>query len=463
MNVLLVRSRPTKLENTRLPKSLASEVGYVMPLGIASIAAYLRRQRIAVSIIDAEAEELSLADLKSRMADTKPDLVGITSMTPTIHDDVKVAAIAKELGAKVVIGGPHINAMPEETMRIFPIDFGILGEGEYPMLRLVRALSDKEPLKDVPGIIYFDENKKFIMNPPYIHENLDELPFPARDLLPYQRYSSIISKGRLATVCIGRGCPFTCGFCFKQPSDKKIRYRDYKSVVDEVEEVINRYDVSEINFVSDSMTIKESFIESFCRELINRKIKVSWIAATRADCVTPKLLKLMKSAGCRSLRFGVESGSERILKLMGKNLDKQKIIQAFEWAREENIETFAYLIIGYFSETEETVRETLSFVKKLNPDLLMYNIATPLPVTKLLEQVVDAGMVPRDYWRNFLLDENYPRIPYLFKDAEKWVEKAYREFFFSPRFVLKKILQIRPSNMRIYLKAFRGLLRLKGQ
>ena len=144
--------------------------------------------------------------------------------------------------------------------------------------------------------------------------------------------------------------PFTCGFCFKQPSDKKIRYRDYKSLVDEVEEVVNRYGVSEINFVSDSMTVKENFMVSFCQELIERKIKISWIAATRADCVTPKLLKLMKSAGCRSLRFGVESGSERILKLMGKNLDKQKIIQAFKWAREENIETFAYLIIGYFSK-----------------------------------------------------------------------------------------------------------------
>ena len=461
MEVLLVKAKPTKLQNTRLPKSLADEIGYVMPLGLASIAAYLRQKGITVSIIDAEAEELSIVEVKERIAKIKPKIIGVTSMTPTIHDDLAVVKVAKNLGIKVVMGGPHVNAMPEETIKLFPIDFAVFGEGEYPMFKLVEALDNNLSLDDVPGIIYKHKDGRIIIKPPYIHENLDELPMPARDLLPYKRYFSLISKGRLTTVCPGRGCPFACGFCFKQPSDRKVRWRNPKLVVDEIEETIYKYSINEVNFVSDTLTLKKNFIEGLCHEFIDRKIKISWLAPTRVDCVTFELLRLMKRAGCRSLRFGVESGSTKILKLMGKDINKEKMLQVFKWAREEKLETFAYLIIGYLHETEETIRETLDFVKKLKPDLLMYNIATPLPATRLFEQAVEAGLVKPDYWRKFLLDENYPRIPYLFKDTEKWINRAYRDFFFRPSFIFKKILEARPNTVRSYLKATRGILRLK--
>lgn len=460
MKVLLVRPRPTMLQNTRVPESLAHEIGYVMPLGIAYIGAYLRKNGVPVSIIDAEAEELSQTELIKRMTQAKPDIVGITTMTPTVHDDMAVARIARQLGAKVVAGGPQVNAMPEETIRAFPVDYGVYGEGEYPMFRLVEALDKSLPLNNIPGLIYKGENNKIIVNPTYIHHDLDQLPMPAIDLLPYERYHSIITKGRLATVCIGRGCPYQCAFCFKQPSDSKIRFRDPKSVVAEIELNVRKYGVREINFVSDSLTVKKSFIEELCNELLKSEVRVSWIAATRADCITPALLRLMKRAGCRSLRFGVESGSDRILKLMDKNLDKEKMVQAFRWAKQERIETFAYLIIGYLQETEDTVKETLSFVKKLKPDLLMYNIATPLPATRLFDQAVKAGLVPREYWNNFLLDADYPRIPYLFADTDKWIQRAYQSFFFSPRFLCKKALLVRPENIKSYFKAFKGIWRM---
>ena len=294
------------------------------------------------------------------------------------------------------------------------------------------------------------------------YRDLDELPVPARDLLPYKRYFSIISKGRLTTVCPGRGCPFACGFCFKQPQDSLIRYRSPKLVVDEIEEVIDKYGINEINFVSDTLTANRDFITGLCQEMIDRKIKLPWIAPTRADCITLELLKLMKKAGCRSLRFGVESGSPGILKLMNKDIDKKKMSQVFKWAKSEKIESFAYLIIGYISETEETIRETLDFVKELKPDLLMYNIATPLPGTRLFEQAVEAKLVEADYWKKFVLDENYPRIPYLFKDTEEWIGRAYREFYFSPHFLFRKILALNSGNLRNYIKAVRGILNFKA-
>jgi len=460
MKVLLIRSNPKKIQNSRLPKSLSEEIGYVMPLGLAYIAAYLREKGVPVAILDAEAEELADFQIEKRIKDFSPGIVGITTMTPTVHNDLSVARIAKDAGSMVVMGGPQINAMPREMMQFPYVDFGILGEGEIPFYELVHAIDNNSSLDGVPGLLYKNAEGKIVTKPPYVHRNLDELPIPARDMLPYRRYSSIIQQDRLATVCTGRGCPYRCSFCFKQPSDELIRYRSPHLVVDEMVDLKMRYGIKDINFISDTFTIKKSFIEALCRELIDRQVNISWIAPTRADCVSLELMQLMKKAGCRSLRFGIESGSAAILKLMEKEIDKEKMIDAMRLARQAGIETFGYFIIGYLNETEHTVRETLNFVKILKPDLLMYNIATPLPGTKFFEQSVDAGYVDSNYWQSFLLNENYPRIPYLFTDTEKWVKKAYREFFFSPRVLSKRLLNVKLSNVGRYYGALKGLLRL---
>jgi len=461
MKVLLVRSNPDNLQNTRLPLSLQKELGCVMPLGIAYIAAFLREKGIKVEILDVEAEGLTLDQVRQRISESQPDIVGITSMTPTVHNDLDVAAIAKELGARVVIGGPQAEAMPVETMSIKDVDYLIQGEGELPMYKLSLALEGKISFPDVPGLVYTSGGNTINSNGQYINDDLDSLPFPAWDLLPMDKYNAIISNGRLATLSPGRGCPFHCGFCFKQASDKKVRFRNPSSVADEIEQLINSYKIKEINFVSDTLTVNIDFIFGLCQEIIRRNINISWIAPTRADCVTKEMLQIMKRAGCKSLRYGVESGSPHILKYMGKHTDLERIIQAFRWAKEVKIETFAYLIIGYINETENSIKETLKFVKRLKPDMLMYNIAIPLPATRLWHQSVKAGIVDPDYWKRFIENRNTPRIPYLFTDADKWIKKAYREFYFSPRYVLKQVCKIRPNTISNYFKAFRGIAGLK--
>ena len=461
MKLLLIRSNPENIKNTRLPDALAHEVGIIMPLGIASIAAYVKEKGYSVGLLDAQAEKLSLEQIKRRIEELKPEIVGVTSMTPTVHDDLAIARLAKEKGCYTVLGGPQINAMPRETMKFDFVDFGILGEGEYPMYRLIQAIEGKIEYSEVPGLIFKDANKDIIYAEPYVHPDLDKIPFPARDLLPVKKYFSLISNGRLTTISPGRGCPFHCGFCFKQPTDKNVRFRNPKKVADEIEEVINEFSISEIDFVSDTLTLKREFIENLCNEILERKINISWIAPTRVDCVDPDLLKLMKRAGCRSLRFGVESGSPQILESMNKSTNIEKVVKAFQWTKQAKIETFAYLIIGYLNETEETVKETLQFVKRLKPDLLMYNVATPLPCTKLFSQAVEAGIIESDYWQKYLMDKNYSRIKYLFEHTDKWISRAYNEFYLSPGNIIRKIIKIRPSNYMNYFKALKGLMGLK--
>lgn len=448
------------MENTRVPKALDREIGAVIPLGIAYIAAYLRQNGVAVAMLDADAEGLGAVEVGQRMAVIAPDLVGITTMTPTVHDDLALAAIAKSQGARVVMGGPQVNAMPMETMAHGQVDFAILGEGEVPMLQLVRVLEGQGELSAVAGLVYRTPEGEVVANPAYILPDLDLLPFPARDLLPSDRYHSIISKGRLSSLCVGRGCPYQCGFCFKQPSDRKVRYRRAEHVLNEVEEAVNRFAIQEFNLVTDTLTIKADFISDFCEGLLQRKINISWIAPTRVDHVTLEMLKLMKKAGCRSLRFGIESGSPRILKQMNKKIDHQQALLAFQWAREIGLESFAYLIIGYLEETEETFRETLEFVRRLQPDLVMYNIATPLPGTPLFQQAVAANLIAPDYWQKFVLGETRERVPYLCPHTDGWIAKAYRDFYFSPGFLWKRLLQFHPRDLGASLRAVRGLFNL---
>ncbi|UCD90401.1 MAG: B12-binding domain-containing radical SAM protein [Desulfobacterales bacterium] len=460
LSVLLVRARPSDIQNTRLPKSLNRELGHVPPLGIASIASLLKKHHHTVSIIDAQAEDLDMSQVKQRIDRCDPDVVGVTSMTPTVHDDLNVIRLAKKYGAVTVLGGPQASIMPVETMHHKDVDFVIQGEGEIPMLKLLQALIGRLEFKDVPGLVYRNENSQIKSSRPYIHPTLDDLPEPARELLPNDRYSSIITQGRLTTVCPGKGCPFKCGFCFKQPSDRVVRFRKPALVVDEIENAVNTFGIKEINFVSDTFTFNRSFITNVCEIILQRNINVSWVAPSRADCVDLNLLKLMKRAGCRSLRFGVESGSTKILKLMDKNIDKQQIIHAFRLAKAAKIETFAYIIIGYLHETEKTIQETFHFLAELKPDIVAFNSATPLPGTVLFEQAVSEGIVPSNYWKRFVTDGYNERIPYLFPDTELWISKAYRKFFFSPRIIKKHILKVRPGSARKYFKALRGLIRL---
>jgi len=461
MKILLINPFYGEIKNSRLPLSLSAEVGAIMPLGLASIAGYLRQKGIDVEILDAQANQILNSQIQKKIKESRADIIGLTSMTPTVHQDLDICVKAKELGKIVVLGGPQINAMPQEMLKIPVIDYGIKGEGEYPFYLLVEALKNKKSVRAIPGLVFRDESGAVIENPPYIHPNLDDLPLPARDLLPFEKYFSLISEGRLATLVPSRGCPFHCGFCFKQPSDTLIRFRSPQLVVDEIEALIAKFQINEINFVSDTFSVKKDFVEGLCSEILKRKIKISWIAPTRIGSVDYDLLKLMKSSGCRSLRFGIESGSEKILQLMNKPINKEETIKVFKWTKDIHLETFAYLIIGYIGETEGTIKETMSFIKKIQPDLIMYNIATPLPKTPLFDQAVKAGLVAPDYWSQFLKDPTTPRINYLFPDAEKWAKIAYREFYFSPKFLFKQATKIRPNNLMNHLRALRGLIKLQ--
>ncbi|MBM3281753.1 MAG: radical SAM protein [Candidatus Diapherotrites archaeon] len=457
MKVLLIRSPSlTGGTNSRLAASLAKIMGVVPPLGLLYVAAVLERSKIPVNVLDALVEEIDMAETQRRIKDYAPDLVGIAISSSTIKQDLDVARFCKEAGAKVLFGGAHMTSYPHELLSYDEVDFGIMGEGETPFLKLTEALRDSLPYEHIDGLV-FKKNGRVTINKPWIEPDLNALPYPARHMVPWEKYSIIIADHPMATISTGRGCPYRCGFCYKQPSDMKYRFRSADSIMGEVHEVYNRYKVREICFVDDTFTVEKKHVLEFCDKFIAAGLhkKIKWQTTTRVDCVDYELLKRMKEAGCRQLRFGIESGDPETLKLMNKQISLERAKQVVKWCREIGIESFSYFQIGYAHETEESIQRTIDFSIDLDLDLVMYNVATPLPQTPLYMLAMQEGIIQGDYWREYTLGKRTDRIPFFVKDADKWVSRAYKAFFFRPTFMLRQVGKLRsPRMFKKYVEAF---------
>lgn len=461
MKVMLIRYHDQREINPRLPRSLSEVRGVVPPLGLAYIAAALEQDGHRVSILDALALNLTRADTAAAIARASPHIVGITTMTPTVRGALEAAALAKDHGATVILGGPQLAAYPLETVSHRAVDFGVVGEGEEVMRQLALRLQEGQPMQDIPGLVY-KENGQVRANSPAIVPDVDALPWPAFHLLPMERYSSVLGVGRIATMISSRGCPFRCGFCFKHPSDRKLRWRSPKKVVDEMECLVSEYGVQEIMFYDDVFTVKRGHAWSICEEILSRNLRVAWETPTRVDRVDLELLRLMRRAGCVRIRYGIESGDNNILDVMKKRISLQEVRDAIRWTREAGIEAFGYFIIGYAGETPQSMARTIAFAKELGLDAAMFDVAVPYPHTDLYQQAQKLGIVSGDYWAEYTLGLREDKLPFFVPDAEQWVKKAYREFYFRPQIVVRRLRQTRSwEALRNGLKAAKALIFFK--
>lgn len=459
MKIQLIRYYDIGNINSRLAKSLDRRQGVLPPLGIAYIASALERAGHDVEIIDAKAECLSSEEVKSRVRNFKPDLVGVTSMTPSFHGAKEAAVIAKEAGSLTVIGGVHMGIFPKETMSYECVDYGILGEGEETIVELCRAIENKSPLEHIEGLA-FKKNGDIIIGQPKIINNLDSLAFPAYHLLPMKKYSSIIGLHPVSTMISSRGCPYRCSFCYKTSSDKKHRARSAKNVVDEMQYLVKDYGVKEVMFYDDLMM--PHHLEELCNEIISRGLKVAWETPQRLDLVNPGLLKLMRKAGCRLIRYGVEQGDPNMMQMIEKHITIEQVKKVFKLTKYAGIDTFAYFIIGYAFENKKTIEATIKLSQEINPRFVMFTTATPLPQTRLHEIAVEQGLIDRNYWRDFVLGKRNDSITPFVEDTESWVARAYRGFYLRPFKIIEQIFRIRSLNdVKNSLKALLGIVQLK--
>jgi anaerobic magnesium-protoporphyrin IX monomethyl ester cyclase len=412
----------------------------LIPLGVGYIASYLEKNGFSdVKIIDYSVEPNAKLP--------KADVVGISATTASIKSAWKIAKRAKKMGAFTVIGGPHVSALPEETMNLPYVDFVCVGEGEETMLEICRTLqSGKKSFEKIKGISYKKQGKVYINKPRPLISNLDSLPFPAYHLFKLPLYTSaqplISVRKPVANLITSRGCPFGCNFCFKGIFGRIWRPRSVESVLDEWEYLVKVVKVSEISLMDDAFNIDMERALEICKEIKKRNLIIPWRSASgiRADRSSKKLLKAMKVAGCYHLAFGVESGVQKVLnEIIHKQLKLSSVRKAFGICRELGITSWAFFMIGNIGETLEDVQKTINFAIKLDPDFAQFTVATPFPGTLLYQLVKNNSKLKELDWDKFYMFGNrgYFNNSLKAEDIARLTTRAYRKFYLRPKVVFR--------------------------
>ncbi len=425
MKILLVNPPTT---------DLYSEVGADMPpLGLAYIAAVLKKHNYIVEIKDKNVDGVPI-DYGDYT------IVGISSLTPTYPEAVKIAEEAKRSGAITIMGGYHPTFLDEDVLKTGCVDFVIRGEGEYTFLSLVEHLKNKLSVNDINGISYIS-NDKVIRTPNAMPPRpLDNLPFPARELLKLDRYHTHLNEMPMATIVSSRGCPFNCFFCSSSLfAGRKWRARSPKNIVDEIEMLKYDYGYQAIDFVDDNFTLNAERTIAISEELIRRNIKMPWWALSRADLLARNedMVKMMAKSGAYMIFLGMESPDDTILKFYHKKEGKEMFIKAVSLLRKYGIKIWASFMLGAVRETKTMVEKTIAFAKALSPDAAQFSILTPYPGTALYEFVKNR-IFTKD-WRLFDGAHSVFRTDFLTpKDLQYLLFKSYATFYLRPRWLLKE-------------------------
>lgn len=424
------------------------------PLGIAYMAGVLQENNIDVEIVDASAEDMDFKDVEKELLKRKPDLVALTALTPTIGRALETAQVVKETlpDSIVVMGGYHPTFNFIETLEDENVDIVIRGEGEYIMLNLVQALENQSSLHDVKGIVFEDKNsKEIVVNPeaPLI-QDLDELPFPALNLLPMKKYRLLDMDTHMTTMITTRGCPMQCSFCSSAAMHgKKIRERSVENIVDEIEYLNTNYDIDTIAFMDDTFTLKKRKVMAICDEILKRNIEIMWGCTSRVDTLDEKLLKKMKEAGCITIFIGVESADQQQLDNMCKNTTIAKIENAFKIAHKLKIRTIASVALGMPGDTKEIMNKTVKFVHKLKPNYAIYSLATPYPGTRFYKEAFEKNLIKIKDWSKYtLITPILETIDCSLNDMRKIQAKAFMKFYLRPHYIIRQFLQDGPYLLK---------------
>ncbi|MCK5407001.1 MAG: radical SAM protein [Candidatus Krumholzibacteria bacterium] len=443
----LVGKNPSVIEHNR---------GYNPPLGILALATSVKKftgDKHSVEVLDCQPRQLTHEQMEAYFEENSFDVVGITAMTFTLIDVIMIARTIKRTNpeCKVVLGGPHVHIYPEETINLECVDYLIQGEGELAILDFLEALEGKRSFLSVPGIVYKD-NGQVVNNgiAPKIPD-LDQVPYPDRRLLPIEHYGSLLGRHNLTTTMFtSRGCPFRCTFCDRpmSPTISGFRWRSAQHVVDELEEIVGM-GISEVLIYDDTFSVRKDRVLEICDEILSRGVKVTWDVRAHVNTVNADLLKRMKQAGCDRIHYGVESGNDRMLKVIKKNTKVKRVKQTFAETRKAGIEALAYFMIGQQTETQSDILDTMQLAKDLKPDYCHFTIFCPYPATEIYETGLARGFIKEDVWRNFSKDphpgfqlpvweENFTR-----EELYEWVVKCYKSFYSRPGYALRRLARVR--------------------
>ena len=438
-----------------------------------------------VKVIDANAERMSWPEF-TRMLDKYQPKYYLTQLTaPTLENDLYGVFLAKARGATTMVFGTHVTPIPRETMRPYPsLDFALTGEPDLTLRDLIdhlegriderspeikRLIADHDPdykpainedgsvnLWGIKGLCWRNGDELVLnFQRPFI-KSLDDLPMPMHELLPLMEYRMPMIKGPFTFIVTSRGCPAGCTYCIKHVSYQfGTRLRSPRLLVDEIK-LLKEQGIHNIHMYADLFTVNRDQVMELCRLLIEEQVDIKWTCNSRVDYVDEEMLQMMGKAGNWLISWGIESGSEQILKHARKGAYPDKAERALRWAKAAGIKNWGYFIIGLPMETKETIRMTIDFAKKLPLDIALFHVAAPYPGTPFFFEVVENEWFrPGTRWEQVDMDKgtvlDYPNL-----SAEEllyWQKRAFREWAFrpGPMFTYLKMLLTDVSTLRTAL------------
>ncbi|WXG44004.1 MAG: radical SAM protein [Promethearchaeati archaeon SRVP18_Atabeyarchaeia-1] len=374
------------------------------PLGLGYIAAYLKKHNFSVSLVDCTFA--TQGEALKRVRDSHPRIIGIYSMYSMKEKAMEMADLLRGDCELLITGGPLPSVNPKEFLGHF--DVVVIGEGEQTTLELVKQFDRSGDLSRVRGIMHKKNGRVNCTGSRPFIQDLDSIPFPSRELFDNDSYKAHYSKifgYTMTSLMSSRGCPFNCDFCSRPIFGNTLRARSATNVVDEIEQV-KELGYQRIWFADDCFTLNHKRLLEICHEMIQRGIKVEWECLSRVDTVNKKTADMMKLAGCRRVFFGIESGNDRVLSLMKKQITTEKAKKAVKETKQSGIEVGAFFIVGYPGETSETILDTVNFASELPLDYLSFTMPYAIPGTSLYDRVRDRLI--SDEWEE-------PRSRYLVK------------------------------------------------
>jgi len=394
--ILLMTTAPPMKSPWGVPKRLP-------PLGLAYVAAALEKAGFQVEILDNYHLKKPIDYVKLEIERLSPEIVGITCSSLTYQRCIETAKAIKEVlpSCRVVVGGWHPSYMPESMLQHPEIDYVVLGEGERAMVELANNIAkgkEDSAIATIPGIA-FKHQEKIVKTAPRFISDLDQIPYPAWHLLPmhlYDRTIEYLSVRPVDTMNVIRGCPYNCTYCeIRKLWGRKVRAFSPLRVVEEIDHLVKTYGSKGIYFVGDNFTIQKKKTIKMCELIKKFKLNIEWACDTRADLISRELLKEMKAAGCRTMFFGVESGSPQILKKINKGITLQQFVHAFKLCREEGIQIACSFILGIPGETAHDMKASFKFAKKLDPDWCTFEIFVGYPDSALYQEIMQKGLYDR--------------------------------------------------------------------
>lgn len=424
------------------------------PISQLQVVTVLRQVGIDAQLYDAVAMKKSTADIKEDLVDC--NMVIILTSTMTVNEDAAILSELKRINPKIItaVYGAHPTFMSKYTVSKEGIDIAVRREPEFIIRDLALAFVQNKDWHSVKGIS-FKLNGEYVCCPDYeFIENLDSLPIPDRTLLPgdIDYFNPVVKRIPFTTMFTSRGCPGRCVYCSSPPFYGRVfRAMSAERVIKEME-VVQSQGYREVFFRDEIFTVQKKRTMDICQSIIKKKLDLSWIVSARIGSVDFETMKLMKEAGCHMIRFGVESGSDEILKNIAKGITVKQIGQTFELIHKVGLDTHAHLMIGTPGETHQTINQTIKLLKKIKPTIITCGICTPYPGTKLFDMILEKYSYINDgsecdlshlHTRGYYNEVFCNLSP---EELTKAIKKIYRSFYFRPKYVFDWLRRIKSMD-----------------